>query len=298
VDLSNSSAAAIEWVRELRRHLDLDVTFLHVYWPAAEYARFGLRGPRDLFEPDPVTIELLRKSLLPLIGTLPGRGQMNLKIVPHWGSSGERLVDEATQAGADLLVLGTHHRHGFSRLVHGSTVPPAIHTGVLPIVCVSQSPLRPPVTTMPHLRSIVAATDLSELGNRAIPHAYALARGEAGVVHLLHVHERLVPRPSYAYAADVANALTADETHALRTRLQALVPPQAAAHGIATDVIIADGGGAAEVICQTAERLSADAICVGSQGRGGLGRLVLGSVTAQVLHQATRPVFVVRGPAE
>jgi nucleotide-binding universal stress UspA family protein len=297
LDQSNTSAAAIDWIRDLRRHADFDVTFIHLYWPAAEYARFGLQGPRDLFEPDPVTIELLRKSLSPLIADLPGRGQVSLRIVPSWGSIGQRLTDEAAQAQADLLVVGTHHRGGFSALLHGSTVPPAIHAGTLPIVCVSRSPRhQPSSSSIPHLRSIVAATDLSELGNRAIPHAYALARAEHGVVHLLHVHERLVPRPAYAYAPDSANALTIDETDKLRAQLHALIPAQATAHEIATDVIIADGGGAAEVICQTAERYDADAICLASHGRGGLGRLVLGSVAGQVLHQATRPVFLVRSP--
>jgi nucleotide-binding universal stress UspA family protein len=298
IDLSNSSAAAVDWVRDLRRQADCDLVFIHLYWPAAEYARFGLSGPRDLFESDPETVDLLRKSLTPIIGTLPGSGETTLRILPNWGPPGERLVDEAAQAKADLLVLGTHHRHGFSRLLHGSTVPPAVHRGTLPIVCVSQSPLRPQEQSIPHLRSIVAATDLSELGNRAVAHAYALARGEKGVVHVLYVHERLLPSPAYAYAAEAAGSLTAAETNELRGRIHALIPAQAAALGISTDVIIVDGGTAPEGICQTAERLGADAISLGSHGRGGVTGLVLGSVAARVLHQATRPVFVIRRQPE
>jgi nucleotide-binding universal stress UspA family protein len=294
VDLSNSSAAAVDWVRELRRTVDVDVVFIHLYWPAAEYARFGLTGPRDLFEGDPATVELLRKSLAPMIGTLPGGGETTVRILPNWGPSGERLAEEADEVKADLLVLGTHHRHGFSRLVHGSTVPPALHKATVPIVCVSQSPSRPRDQPIPHLRRILAATDLSDFANRAIAHAFALARGEAGAVHILYVHERLLPSPTYAYAPGAAGALTEHETNDLRRRLHAQIPAQAAALGIATDTIIVDGGAAAEVICQTAERLDADAICMGSHGHTGLGGIVLGSVAARVLHQATRPVLLVR----
>ncbi len=294
VDLSNSSAAAIDWVRDVRRHVEVDVVFIHLYWPAAEYARFGLTGPRDLFEADAPTVELLRKSLEPMIGTLPGGGETTVRILPNWGPPGERLAEEAVEAKADLLVLGTHHRHGFSRLLHGSTVPPAMHAATLPIVCVSQGQRTPREQPIPHLRKILAATDLSEFGNRAIAHAYALARGESGAVHLLYVHERLLPSPTYAYAPGSAGALTERETNDLRARLHAQIPAQAAALGIPTDVSIVDGGSAAEVICQTAERLDADAICMGSHGRTGLGGAVLGSVAARVLHQATRPVFLVR----
>ena len=151
---------------------------------------------------------------------------------------------------------------------------------------------------IPRLRSVVAATDLSELGNRAIAHAYALVRGEHGVVHLVTVHERPLPRPAYVYAPDAEGALTPGEEREIRARLLFEVPPEAAALGISTDVTVVDGGEASEVICQTAARLGADAITLGSHGRGGLGRAVLGSVAARVIHRSDRPVFVVRHPTE
>ncbi len=304
IDASNSSAAAIDWVRQLRRTVACDVIFIHLYWPAAEYARFGLPGPRSLFESDPTTVALLEKNLAPLIGPLPGGGEVTVRILPNWGSTGERLVEEAANADADLLVLGTHHRHGLSRLWHGSTVPPALHKAAqpalaLPVLCVSAVPQPKPARAIPRLRSVLAATDLSDLGNQAIAHAYALVRAtEHGAVHLLYVHERALPRPAYAYAPESEGALTAGEERGLRARLLALVPPETAELGIATDVTIVDGGEAAEVICQTATRLGADVISLASHGRGGLGRAVLGSVAARVLHRADRPVFVVRHPAE
>ena len=298
IDMSNSSAAAIAWVRDFRRSVACDVVFVHLYWPAAEYARLGLAGPRDLFEPDPTTIQLLQESLKPVIGTLPGSGETTVRILPSWGPTGERLVEEAVHAEADLLVLGTHHRHGVARLWYGSTAPSALHAARLPILCVSQTPRTRPATTIPRLRSVVAATDLSELGNQAIAHAYGLVRGEKGVVHLLTVHERPLPRPAYAYASDAEGALSPAEERELRARLSAQVPAEAAALGISTDFTIVDGGEASEVICQTAARLGADAITLGSHGRGGVGRAVLGSVAGRVIHRSDRPVFVVRHPTE
>jgi len=300
LDQSNTSAAAVDWVRELRQRADCDVTFVHLYWPVSEYARFGLTGPRNLFEADREVVGLLEKSLAATIGPLPGRGEVNLRILPSWGPPGQRLVDEAMAAKADLLVLGTHHRHGFSRLLKGSTVPPALHAGGLPIVCVSPQPRPAAARRIPRLRSILAATDLSEGGNRSIAHAFALARGEGGagggIVHILYVHERMLPTPAYAYPPESSGSLRPDETKELRERLTALIPAEASGLGISTDVMVVDGGMAAEVICQTAERLDVDAISVGSRGRGGVSNLVLGSVAARVLHEASRPVLVVRSP--
>src|SRR6185295_11823080 len=97
IDFSNSSLPALDWVREMRRRVACDLVFLHLYWPAAEYARYGLPGPRDLFQPDATTVELLTRKLTPMITGLPGSGEVTLRVLPSWGSPGERLADEAVR---------------------------------------------------------------------------------------------------------------------------------------------------------------------------------------------------------
>jgi nucleotide-binding universal stress UspA family protein len=53
-------------------------------------------------------------------------------------------------------------------------------------------------------------------------------------------------------------------------------------------------GDAADVICRVADRLRVDVVIVGSHGRTGLGRLLLGSVSEHVVRHAPCPVLVVR----
>jgi nucleotide-binding universal stress UspA family protein len=162
----------------------------------------------------------------------------------------------------------------------------------VPIACI---PAEPAATApgLPTLRTVLAVTDFSELGNAAIRHAYALVKGRAGVVELAHVHERPLPSPAYAY--EVPEWRLSDlERASLVKNLRALVPPDAA--GVTTHVSVIDGGRAAEAIVQASERLDVDAICLASHGRGGLARTVLGSVASEVVHRARRPVLVVRKP--
>jgi len=54
------------------------------------------------------------------------------------------------------------------------------------------------------------------------------------------------------------------------------------------------GGDVARTLAQAAERLDADLVCMGSHGRGGLGRALLGSVAQQMLAHSRRPVLVLR----
>ena len=95
----------------------------------------------------------------------------------------------------------------------------------------------------------------------------------------------LIGPDSTAASAKIANECTA--------KLRALVPPDAAAHGIGTLVKVVESRDVAEAICQAAERLGVDAICVGTHGRSGLSKAVLGSVAKAVLTHTRRPLFVV-----
>jgi nucleotide-binding universal stress UspA family protein len=135
----------------------------------------------------------------------------------------------------------------------------------------------------PAYHSILAPTDLSELGNRAIAHAYSLVRG--GSVTLLYVY--LTPEGS-------PGALETSQRTELELRLLALVPENADTRGTATNVLIIESANPAHAIVDTATRLGCDIICMGSHGRSALGRVILGSVAEEVLHHFPKAVLIVR----
>jgi nucleotide-binding universal stress UspA family protein len=144
---------------------------------------------------------------------------------------------------------------------------------------------------LPKILTVLAPTDLSEIGNAAIPHAYALLRATGGVVELCFVAEHALPYPAYVY--EQPDRLTATERIRIEQRLRALVPADAAALGITTHVLVVDGGKPAEAIVAAAERLNVDAISLASHGRGGVARAVIGSVADAVVRSARRPVLVI-----
>jgi nucleotide-binding universal stress UspA family protein len=57
-------------------------------------------------------------------------------------------------------------------------------------------------------------------------------------------------------------------------------------------------GDVANTVCHVAEQVKADVIVVGSHGRSGIGRLLLGSVSEHVVRHAPCPVLVIRRPKE
>lgn len=297
IDRSPASEAAVAMVATLRKIGPCDVTLMHEYWPPGEYARLGLRGPRDLSREDDEIVAVLNRELRDLwaeLSPVAGDGRISTRVAAGWSAPGLELALAADATSADLLVMGTTQAHGLERLRRGSDALTALHNCHVPVLVVPGRVHDPAAALpIPLIRSVLVATDLSALGNAAIPHAYALARRPGARVEICHVHERHLPSPSYLMPEPPSD-MTAAQRQQLQGALTALVPPEAEEIGITSHVTVIDGGGAAEQILQAAHRLGVDAIVLASHGRGGLGRAMFGSVAQAVVHGSDLPVTIVR----
>ncbi|MDE2181053.1 MAG: universal stress protein [candidate division NC10 bacterium] len=153
---------------------------------------------------------------------------------------------------------------------------------------------------IPRYRKLLVTTDLSPLGNAAIPHAYAMLAERGGTVILCHVTEvHGPPNPLYAHYSPWS-ALSGQERAELRQTLlrslEALVPEQARKAGVVTTEVrvVETPLTVHEAICQEARELDVDLIVMASHGHSGIVRLLLGSVAEHVLRSADRPVLIVR----
>jgi nucleotide-binding universal stress UspA family protein len=145
-------------------------------------------------------------------------------------------------------------------------------------------------------RVVLCPSDLSPIGDLAVPVAYRLVADE-GQLHLLHVCEPpYLGNPVYGQFvqgwAPSAEEIRLGEEKA-RQRLHALVPEGALARGVRTEVHVAHGVQVANVIEEWARRLHADVIVLGTHGRTGLGRILMGSVATDVVKKPDLPVILV-----
>jgi nucleotide-binding universal stress UspA family protein len=148
---------------------------------------------------------------------------------------------------------------------------------------------------MTALRSILCATDLSPIGNAAVAVAYGLARAGA-VVHLLHVAEpALVMSPLdgtlLTFRSTTADMATAERR--ARARMGSLVPEGSLADGVLTEMHVLHEMDAGAQIVAEAERLGAEMIVLATHGRSGIGRILMGSVAADVTRHSHVPVVLV-----
>jgi nucleotide-binding universal stress UspA family protein len=298
LDLDAAGEAVIASLKELREAGASDVTFIHTYWPPSEYARLGLPGPRDIVATDPEVVAVLKREIEARFGLHATPGRTSLRVHAAWGRPGDALADEALAEKADLLVVGTRQPHAWTRLKTGSSAIAALRTARSAVLCVPAAHGHGKEATaaeraIPLFRTVLCATDFSDLGNAAVPHAYALLRAGGGTVELCHVHERHATNPPHLPYALTA-PMPAEKRAELEARLQALVPAEAERLGIASHLTVVDGGTAAAAILQAARRLGTDVVVLASHGRSGVTGALLASVAEEVLRQSEKPVLVVR----
>jgi nucleotide-binding universal stress UspA family protein len=143
------------------------------------------------------------------------------------------------------------------------------------------------------LKNIVFATDFSQTAMAAIPFAAEIAQRFGA--NLFAVHAK-TPE-NYALPTTeiwpMVNAQLEQDTKELKETLRNRFP------NIQSEVLTADGGVWA-VVEAVAQEKQADLIVVGTSGRRGIGKFILGSVAEEILRRSTRPVLTVgpHSPAE
>ncbi len=291
VDFTTSSEAALQWLSQFRQAGRCEVVAVHiarVETPAKEKTNGNAHG--NGHGPD---LKCLERDLKKKVRHFLPQQKFRLHVVRAKGGIHVQLLEIARETKADLMVVGTHQRHGLSRYWHGSVSCEMLKHLPISAACVPAAGLKEhPKSRIPHLDRVLATTDFSEGGDHAIPFAYAaLPRG--GVVHLVHVMRPLLAR-------DQARPLKVSQHEQLRdeaaARLRSLVPLEADARGIDTRIEILENRDPARAICQVVERIGCDLICLASHGSGGFPETLLGPVALAVVRRTHLPHLIVRPP--
>jgi len=290
-DFSASSDAALSWVASLQKIGPCNVTVAYLSWPPSETWRLGIGT--DLSKgANPAEIqELLERDLKERCSAMLGKMKAKLRVVSSWGSQDAHLIDLARETGADLIVVGTNQRRGLKRFWLGSVSRGILCHAPMNVACVPKAvDSNAPEVSIPTFKRVLVPTDFSKLGNKAVSFAYGTAR-RGGEVCLLHV---ISPVGGSNSDAERKSGQLAKRKQDLAARLRGLVPNGARARGAHSRVEVVEHQHPAAAICQAAERSGADLICIGSRGRSGLKKKLLGSVTESVMRRSKRPVLVIR----
>ena len=205
--------------------------------------------------------------------------RMLVKTVCEEGEIHERIVDLADAENCDVIVMGRRGIRRIERALIGSVTARVIgHT--------QRDVLVVPNGTVVGWKKIVLATDGSKFSEVAAKKAISFAQSYGGELRVVSVAD--VPAEFYAEAPKAVEDLVRKARGFV-----ADVKKQAEAAGIRTETFVGEAE-AFEAITNLAKEQKADMIIIGSHGRTGLRRLLMGSVAEKVIGYAPCPVLVVK----
>jgi nucleotide-binding universal stress UspA family protein len=202
------------------------------------------------------------------------------------------LLESAREWVADVIVMATHGRSGLGRWLYGSVADDVLRHAAVPVLLVPAAGAGEAVWAPDTAHRVLVPLDGSALAEEAVPPALELAAALGADLHLLRVIETLTAAYAEGYAStalDTTGAL--DEA---RAYLDGVAAPLRA-RGLTVDAGVAAVDGPALTGLAAAARVRpAPAIASATLGRGGLARLVLGSVATGTLQRANVPLLLVR----
>ena len=149
-------------------------------------------------------------------------------------------------------------------------------------------------------KRILVAVDGTPTSNRGLITATALAKEQNATLHVVHVIDDMAIVPMFDPAGYVPDYVDSMVTSLRETGRKILSKAQALAARsglrIQQQTLETRGQGVANAILQQARSVRADLIVMGTHGRRGMSRLVMGSDAEGVLREATVPVLLVRSP--
>lgn len=269
VDFSDFSVSAYQYALTLAQYYKAHLVTLHaVEWskyPFADYV--GATG--DLGDLSKALCEGGKARLLDFVKNHPGHG-VEPQVVVNQGNASDVILSFVQTHNIELIVMGTHGRRGFDRLVLGSTTDRVMRKACSPVLVVSD-PAHNVMATGPdgkhRLSRILYCTDFSLNSERALQYAISLAAEYGAELTMLHAVEG-APATAEAIAArtEQLNKLISDSQ---RKHLNVRAAVR--------------WGKPYQQIVSYAKEVQANLVIMTARGGDALDRAVFGSTTYRVI---------------
>jgi nucleotide-binding universal stress UspA family protein len=184
------------------------------------------------------------------------------------GRASDSILSLAQREKVELIVMGTHGRHGFDRLMLGSTTDRVMREASCPVLSVCQSPHDAVAAGesghyVHYLKRILICTDFSENSERALDYAMSVAEEYDAELTVMHVVEEA---PSQAKKEEVLETA--------KQRLEKLIPTEKRTP-IKTKILVCIGKPYQRIV-EYAREAEIDLVTMGVRGAGALDRAIFG----------------------
>jgi nucleotide-binding universal stress UspA family protein len=284
IDFSEFSVSAYQHALSVAEHYEAKLVAQHIVelW---RHPSFDFAASAGLYEESLQALGESGKEQLQEFVKKHTYDEIQPELVVQVGVAADSILSFAQSQETDVIVMGTHGRRGFDRLMLGSVTDRVMRRAPCPVLA-ARKPPHDSVTAsneqhFHHLSRILFCADFSENSERALRYAISATAEYDAELTLLHVLDE-VPSPAKT-----------EEAMAVATeRLDKLIPPEER-KSLKIKTAVRIGKPYAQII-QLALEAQIDLVTMGVRGRGALDVAVFGSTTYRVMQLGSCPVLAVR----
>lgn len=290
-DLSAPAERALAWAEDLAGRHGSTLVLIHSVIPPDS---FGAAVEMPLGLGDQL-LASAREKLEDLASALRARGHEAETLV-GFGRPENFIDDICQQQGADLCVIGTRGLRGFRHLLLGSTAQRVLRRACCPVLSVHEEDS----DGSAEVKRLLVPTDFSPDAEAAIDDAVTIFSLAGGGVTVFLLHALQLPTDYGVYGTQGMSHMSLRYWEALASSFEERLHGIASGleeRGLRTETRVVRGY-APEAILAAAQELKVELVAMGTRGRTGLGRLVLGSTAERVVQCAPCPVLTSHAPMQ
>ncbi|MDS0296823.1 universal stress protein [Halogeometricum luteum] len=289
-DGSDNVEPAIQYGFDIARRYDATVHALHVVDSSPIERKLELTALETDLETLPDTWYEAGDDATKQIGTRAAEHGLDAVTEVRRGIPAREIRSYITDTGIDLVCMGTRGHTGLDRVLLGSVTTRIVRTVDIPVLSVKAKPAISESETQGGFENILIPTDGSKPAREAVTHALDLARTYDATLHALYVVDRgaYASRPGWTWD-ELQQVLEQNGETVLED-----VQSRAAADGISVAAEITHGV-PHQAIEEYCNQHGIDLVVMGTHGRSGISRRLIGSVTERVLRNSDGPVLTIRG---
>jgi nucleotide-binding universal stress UspA family protein len=272
-DGSDHAVRAAEHAAFLADVFDADIHLLHVVEPTASTAG------------EDKAIEERARSLLADVAAVSSDAP-SIESVVSEGDPTDTILEYVDEQHVDLLALGTHGRTGVDRYVAGSITESVVRRADVPVLTAHAADSS---DFQAVYDDVLVPTDGSDAATEAVDHAITIADAVDATLHAVNVIDAGGTRASPRYMLP-SEMLTELETIAKRATED--VVERAQDQGVEAVSVVQRGSTADELLAYVEDE-SVDLVAMGTHGRTGIDRYLLGSTTERMMRHSPAPVVAV-----
>jgi len=288
-DFSSSSEPAFRYAMEWAKVFEAQLTIFHVLSLQPGLDIDAGVAQRYMDEQRKVAQEQLENLL-----TEARRHVPVISTEMRGGLPSDLICQMAREKKCDLIVTGTHGWTGLDRVLFGSVAERVVQRAPCPVLSIPHQNSQDSVPTHPlqiQPRHLVLPLEFSDCSMDAYEYAVQIAKWFDAALTLVHAIEPLSYSLDFTLTHPLEEVTKRKKVEKRLAELTAVLTEQ----GIIVRYELL-GTISVDAILKTTAGQQADLIVMGTHGRKGLSRLILGSTTSKVLARTPYPVLTVKSP--